>query len=232
MRARRLGKTVKVRPSYDCLAMSLRKCPSCGVSVKIENLERHIATVHPKFQSSAVLSEEERREVKQGARRSARPLRVRRSTVTIAAVAALAIAGLVVALPYLPGLPSVGGIHWHPHLTITINGQNAVIPASIGIDPALWNYHDLDAYGMQGMAPLHTHDATGTIHEESQVTRDYTLGDFFRIWGQSFDTQQVLGHAAVTGHQVWMIVDGNRVAPSYAVVLRDQMQIEIVCGPA
>ena len=202
------------------------------MSVKIENLERHIANVHPKFQSSPVLSEDEHREVKQGARRNTRPLRVRRSTVTIAAVAALAIAGLIVALPYLPGLPSGGGIHWHPHLTITINGQNAVIPASIGIDPALWNYHDLDAYGMQGMAPLHTHDATGTIHEESQVTRDYTLGDFFRIWGQSFDTQQVLGHAAVTGHQVWMIVDGNRVAPSYAVVLRDQMQIEVVCGPA
>lgn len=213
--------------------MSLRKCPVCGVSVKIENLERHIASVHPKQRSSFVLPDDERQEISQAAKKMSAPLRVRRSTVAIAAIASLAIAAVVVALPYLPS-PTSGGmaIHWHPHLGINIDGQSLTIPANIGIESALWNDHSLDSYGMQGMASLHTHDASGTIHVESSEARSYALGDFFRIWGQSFDTQQVLGHPAGSGHQVWMVVDGNRVPPSHSQVLLDRMQIEIVCGPA
>ena len=33
------------------------------------------------------------------------------------------------------------------------------------------------------MAPLHTHTNDGIIHVESNVKRDYTLGEFFDIWG-------------------------------------------------
>ncbi len=54
----------------------------------------------------------------------------------------------------------------------------------------LWKDHSLDKYGMQamfdgmsGMAPLHTHDASGIIHVESSVKRNYTLGEFLNIWG-------------------------------------------------
>ena len=36
---------------------------------------------------------------------------------------------------------------------------------------------------MQGMSPLHTHDSSGTIHVESSVERDYTLGEFLDVWG-------------------------------------------------
>lgn len=211
--------------------MSLRKCPVCDVSVKIENLERHMASVHPRQRSAVNLTDEERRAISQTGERTRAPLRIPRSTAIAAAVVSLAILGLVVALPYLPGVPSGGmAIHWHPTLKITIDGQTVEVPANIGIDPLLWKYHDLDTYGMQGMAPLHTHDASGTIHVESREARTYTLGDFLRIWGQTFDAQQVLGHSAGPGHQVWMVVDGSRVSPSYSQVLRDGMQIAVVCG--
>jgi len=123
--------------------------------------------------------------------------------------------------------------HIHPVLRITINGQNVAIPANIGIDPSLWKDHSLDSYGMMaGMAPLHTHDASGTIHVESTTTRDYTVGEFFGIWGETFDAQEVLGHVAGPGHSVWMVVDGSRMDPSPSVVFHDHVTIEIVCGPS
>jgi hypothetical protein len=38
---------------------------------------------------------------------------------------------------------------------------------------------------------LHTHAADGIIHTESPVNRTYTLGDFFDIWGQPLNRNQV-----------------------------------------
>src|SRR5437016_1967938 len=48
---------------------------------------------------------------------------------------------------------SMGMMHIHPHLTLTIDGKPATVPANIGIDSQLWNMHSLDTYGMTGMAP-------------------------------------------------------------------------------
>ena len=220
--------------------MPSRRCPVCGVGVKIENLDRHIASVHPRERASIVLSEEERRAVRGSARKAAGGFRARRSTVAIGLGLSLLVVGVVVALPYLSSPDHSGGsmvMHVHPHLLITINGQVMTVPANIGIDANLWNDHSLDAYGMQpmpsmgmqGMAPLHTHDTSGTIHVESSAVRDFAIGEFFQIWGQTFDAQQILGRPAQTGHRVWMVVDGAQLAPSSAQVLRDGMNVEIVC---
>jgi hypothetical protein len=74
-------------------------------------------------------------------------------------------------------------LHIHPKLGITFDGQSLTVPSQIGIDQSLWKDHSLDQYGMQGMTPLHTHDASGTIHVESNANRNYTLGEFLNIWG-------------------------------------------------
>jgi hypothetical protein len=74
-------------------------------------------------------------------------------------------------------------LHIHPHLNITANGSPLTIPKNVGIDPSLYKDHILDRYGMQEMAPLHTHDTSGTINVESTVNRNYTLGEFLKIWG-------------------------------------------------
>ena len=211
--------------------MALRKCPVCSAPVKLENLGRHIANVHPERDVSMALTREEQRTLRAERRKSAPGFRVKRRTIVIAAALSLIAAGAVVASPYLFH-GSGGPIHWHPHLRIIIDGQAVTITANIGIDPGFWQDHSLDAFGMQGMAPLHTHDASGTIHVESRVTREYTLGEFVRIWGQSFDDQQVLGHAAQPGHAVWLVVDGARASPSSALALRDGMNVEIVCDVA
>jgi len=218
-------------------AMALRNCPVCNAPVKLENLERHVANVHPRQKTFIDISADDRRIIQEKRRNSAPGFHVRRSTLVIALAVPLLVGGIVVAYPYLP-TGGGGAFHSHSFLTITIDGQPATIPANIGIDPSLWQDHSLDQFsdmpdmpdGMSGMAVLHTHDASGKIHVESRVSREYTIGEFFRIWGQSFDGQQVLGHTAPQGHRVWMVVDGSTMSPSYSVVFRDGMHIQIVCG--
>jgi len=104
------------------------------------------------------------------------------------------------------------------------------VPAQIGIDASLWKDHSLDQFGI-GMSPLHTHDATGTIHEESNTVRDFTLQEFLAIWGQHLDSEQVLGHPVDPGHRAYIVVDGSaKPAGVLDMVFADKMTIQIVCG--
>lgn len=109
---------------------------------------------------------------------------------------------------------SMGMMHIHPHFTLIIDGKPAVVPAQIGIDQSLWNMHTLDSYGMTGMAPLHTHDISGSIHVESYKDQDYTLGQLLLIWGLSLDN-----------YNVKVTVDGNYVSDYKDLALKDGQQI-------
>lgn len=210
--------------------MALRKCPICGASVKLENLERHVASVHPREHPDLSLSARDRLAIRDSRRRPQHASRFTRRTLALALFVPVVTLAVLFGVASLSSMPPGGPIHWHPHLTIVIDNQTVTVPADIGIDPSLWVAHSLDSYGMSGMAPLHTHDASGTIHVESNVYHAFTIGDFFRIWGETFDPTEALGHAAASGHHVWMVVNGVSESPSYGVVLQDQMQIEIVCG--
>jgi hypothetical protein len=89
--------------------------------------------------------------------------------------------------PYISTLlPMEGTVeHFHPRLTVIINGQQQVIPANIGIP--------LNTSGQPyGYYPIHTHDASGTIHVESTVVRTFHLHDFFDVWGMPFDQTHIL----------------------------------------
>jgi hypothetical protein len=59
--------------------------------------------------------------------------------------------------------------HSHPNLTITINGANVPIADN--------------TFNASCSQPLHTHDASGVIHVETDQNRDYTLHDWFLLWG-------------------------------------------------
>jgi len=111
-------------------------------------------------------------------------------------------------------------MHWHPVLTITMNGSPVTVPAQIGIDQSLWKDHSLDQYGI-GMSPLHTHDTSGTIHVESNTVRDFTLHEFLAIWGQPSDGSAINGHPVTS-----LTVDGiQQASPTSDVVLKDGQKI-------
>ncbi len=115
-------------------------------------------------------------------------------------------------------------IHIHPLLNVTVDGSPLVVPGGIGINSSVWNDHSFDQYGMgpmkmsmgstsmimQGMAPLHTHDTSGTIHVESNEIRNYTLGKFLDNWGIDLD-----------GKIVKLSVDGKPIKDYRYHILRD-----------
>jgi hypothetical protein len=104
--------------------------------------------------------------------------------------------------------------HSHPSLTIIVSGSTQSIPANVGI-------------GGICNKPIHTHDATGTLHVETDENRDYTLGDFFLIWGNwadsgqraIFNSTQIFGDRVGNGHSLTMTVNNapNNLFQNYPI---------------
>jgi hypothetical protein len=83
--------------------------------------------------------------------------------------------------------------HVHAHLAIFNNGQWLAMPMNVGILS-------------QCTYEMHTHDQTGIIHMESPAIKQYTLGDFFDIWGQPLSSTNVAG---IVGNVVAYINDNG-----------------------
>jgi hypothetical protein len=140
--------------------------------------------------------------------------------IIIPIVAAITAFGVLSTSLYSIQGPKPLVLHIHPHLNVTIDGTSTTVPSQIGIDPTLWKDHSLDQYGTPGFSPLHTHDASGTIHVESTVNRNFTLGEFINIWG-GLDTNGKIVKASVNGKSVSNFKD---------IILRDGDQINLAIG--
>src|SRR6266550_5754434 len=102
-------------------------------------------------------------------------------------------------------LPPLGGVegqavHIHQHIDVFIRSRAIEVPAQIGIvtSPAVV------------FAPIHTHDATGIIHVESPVIRDFSLGEFFDVWGVRF-TSTCIGGYCNNGDQRLQVFASGKV---------------------
>lgn len=82
-------------------------------------------------------------------------------------------------------VPSEGQVqHFHDQMYVYQHGQPVPVPQNIGI-----------VIGRGCLYSLHTHDATGIMHIESDSpTQAYYLGNFFDIWGQTLSTTQFMGN--------------------------------------
>lgn len=120
-----------------------------------------------------------------------------------------------------------GGIvmHIHPELAIVIDEARIAVPDGIGMKPDLWKDRKLERYGESGMSPIHTHDDSGKIHIESKVIRDYTLGEFFDIWGIPFNSTCIMDRCSGGTHVFEMYVDGKKSVDFRDHVLKDMEQI-------
>jgi hypothetical protein len=112
--------------------------------------------------------------------------------------------------------------HIHAHLDIFLNGAHLTVPPQVGIKP-----------DERCLYWLHTHDDSGVVHIESSVTRDFTLGNFFDIWGKTFNNSQLFYRKADNLNSLSVYVNGVKV-PSEAdrdVKLNAHDEIAVVYGP-
>ena len=73
---------------------------------------------------------------------------------------------------------------------------------------------------------LHTHSADGIIHIESPVTRTYTLGNFFDVWGQPLGSNRVgpaVGHVTALYNGRLLVGDPRQIP----LTAHAQIQLEI-----
>jgi hypothetical protein len=103
----------------------------------------------------------------------------------------------------LPPLSATEGLvlHTHQHIDIFIRGQRVGVPAQIGIvtSPSIL------------FAPIHTHDATGIVHVESPVVRDFSLGEFFDVWGVRFTSTCIGGYCNIGNERLQVFANGQVV---------------------
>lgn len=108
--------------------------------------------------------------------------------------------------------------HYHPILTITIDGQPVPVTPNIGVDPATG-----------AMSAVHTHEGDGTIHIEAHtVGEKFTLGQLFTQWGVALSSTQIGGVQAVAGEEVKVTSNGTAVTGNPAnLVLEPDQQIQL-----
>ncbi len=119
-------------------------------------------------------------------------------------------------------LPKVGKERFHIHamLHIYVNGLLVPLPADIGIEKS-----------KRIETSLHTHDGSGIVHMEADHPYDFTLGDFFMVWGVKLGPAQVGGLKGLGGSHLHFYVNGKPLANPAAHVLRREDSIVIGYGP-
>jgi hypothetical protein len=100
----------------------------------------------------------------------------------------------------IDGIPCQGAegavFHSHQHVAVYDHGKPVDVPAGVGIVPDKCLYW------------LHTHTGNGLIHIEAPKYRDFTLGEFFDVWGEPLSATKVAG-AHVARGQVRTYVGGR-----------------------
>jgi hypothetical protein len=121
----------------------------------------------------------------------------------------------------LPALGAEGeALHIHQHLDIFVNGKPVTVPAGIGIN--------MDA---RFISQLHTHDMSGVIHVESDQVRDFTLGQFFDVWGVRFTNDCIGGYCAKGNDKLRVFSDGKPISGDpRSLVLSTHQIIAVVYG--
>src|SRR3989338_6923441 len=80
-------------------------------------------------------------------------------------------------------------LHIHPELEIEVFGEKQIIPGNIGISP-------------EGMKAIHTHEPDRILHVESPYPHQFVIGDFFKIWGERFDSKCIFNLCEDEGHEL------------------------------
>jgi cytochrome oxidase Cu insertion factor (SCO1/SenC/PrrC family) len=123
--------------------MAVKKCPVCGVSVKVENLERHVGNQHPRerLEPEQLLTTEERQDVRR-ATPASRPAMTRRGKLSAAAVAVILVV-VIVALAFRPNI-GIGPGQVAPDFTATTSDGGTVHLNALRGQPVFLAFMDID----------------------------------------------------------------------------------------
>ena len=102
--------------------------------------------------------------------------------------------------------------HIHVTLVTVWNGQPGFLPANIGVTPDC-------------LRPTHTHDESSAVHIEAPDDQEYTVGDFFRVWGDESPAMRPGAEVENVG------LNGVHYDGDYRdIVFEDQQRITIAFG--
>jgi hypothetical protein len=115
-------------------------------------------------------------------------------------------------------LPPYGtSYHVHAVLQIFIEGKQVPIASQIGIDAQ-----------EEFLAPLHTHDSSGIIHQESTEPYPFKLSQFIAVWGIKFTNTQLGAYKDEAGKELALYANGERIANpvGYAMKPHDKLVLD------
>ena len=128
-----------------------------------------------------------------------------------------------VAAAGLPYAEEMLKIHYHAHLDVIIDGKPMPVPPYLGFVAS--------GNKVLGLAPLHTHDASGIIHIENDVPATFVLGQVFTEWGVRFTSTCLGASCTGGGKQLAVFVDGKRQSGDPTrIVLTKHEEIAVVYG--
>jgi hypothetical protein len=109
-------------------------------------------------------------------------------------------------------------VHIHQHLDISVDGKPVEVPGDVGIGPQ-------NAF----ISDLHTHASypPGIIHVESPTEAQFTLGQFFAVWGVPLSASCIGSLCAKGSKQLSVFVNGKPVPGDPTRIILDEHQ-EIV----
>ena len=123
-------------------------------------------------------------------------------------------------LPYAEEMLSV---HYHAHLDVIVDGKPIPVPAFLGFVATGNN--------VRGLAPLHTHDASGIIHIENDVPATFLLGQVITEWGVRFSSTCLGAYCTGGGKELAVFVNGKRqTGDPTRIVLTKHEEIAVVYG--
>jgi hypothetical protein len=107
-------------------------------------------------------------------------------------------------------------VHIHQHLDLWVNGKKVNLPANIGIYANTW------------LTELHVHPGElNVIHVESPTKRNYSLGQFFGVWGVRL-TGRCVG--SFCGKLQWWVNGTKQTGNPADLVLKEHQEIAIALG--
>ena len=204
------------------------KCESCQKSfIMADALQQHNRSKHPEKIKQPLVTQSAKKKIVRG--------------VVIIAILGLMVWGVAALLKkdaqslFAIDLGSTahiptGAVHWHPKITISIDGKEQQIPVGIGVD--IGKRIDSHLSGM-GMSPTHTHESDGTIHLEnnnpSSKPETTSLGYFFHVWDKQFSKECIFEYCTDKG-ALKMTVNGkeNNEFGRYLMKDKDEIRIEYI----